>query len=226
MSGETSHREVLSALGHELRRPLTVIRGAANLLLQSRDEMPAAARDDMLGLIERGVESMTDLIEDVLCAVHLEAGDLHLEEGPVEVAGIVEEALEAARRTDASRQLIVLGSQPGLTAEADRTQAVRALRALLVNAVRFSPPGAPVEVLVSCAGSSIRLEVRDRGPGLPAAQVEGAFERFAKLEHGAAGAGLGLYLARGLARKMGGDVGHQPRQGGGSTFWFTLKRHA
>ena len=217
--------EAMSALGHELRRPLTVIRGAATLLLDMRGELPADKEELMLGLIDGNVEEMSDLIEDLLLMVHLEAGDLRLYEDRVEAADLVPLAVDAERRHTAEHPVNVLGAAPGLAVLADRDRAVRMLRALLSNAARHAPEGSPIEIAVSADADTVRFEVLDRGPGLPAGGEERAFQRFSKFAADS-GLGLGLYLVRGLARHMGGDAGASERPGGGACVWFTLKRGA
>ena len=215
--------ELMSVIGHELRRPLTVIRGAATLLLDTEGRMPPDRALEMLRMIDVNVEDMSDLIEDLLVMVHLESHDLGLFMEPIEVAEVVSSALEVERRKLGEHAVTVLGAAPGLVVAADRSRAVRALRALLSNAARYSPAGSPIEVSVEGKARLVRIEVQDRGPGIPAAEREAAFERFGRAGEGS-GLGLGLYLVRGLARAMGGEAGASERPGGGATVWFTLGR--
>jgi signal transduction histidine kinase len=199
-----------------------VIRGAASLLLDDADSLPTASRRQMLALIERGATTMSDLIDDLLTVVHLELGDVDYLLEPVDLQGVLEEALEGARRTDPERPIDVRGVAD-LVVEADREHAVRAIRAVLVNAVQHTPPGSPVEVVARAAPDAVRLEVLDRGPGIPPARRELAFARFTRLDQHAGGAGMGLFLARGLARGMGGDLSLEDREDGGAALCFTLR---
>ena len=221
--GGAPYLELISVIGHELRRPLTVIRGAATLMLDMDGKMPARNALEMLRMIDVNVEDMSDLIEDLLLMVHLEARDLQLFTEPVEVADLVAGAVDGERRHLGEHSVTVLGAAPGLAVDADRGRAIRALRCLLGNAARFSPAGSPVEVSVRPQNGAVRFEVLDRGPGIPAAELETAFERFQRAGDGA-GLGLGLYLVRGLARAMGGEAGAGSRKGGGAAVWFTLNR--
>jgi signal transduction histidine kinase len=217
--------EAMSVLGHELRRPLTVIRGAASLLLEPGDKLSPERGRQMLQLIENNAASMSELIEDVLLACQLDTGRLELELAPVSARGLAESALAAVRPRAGKRriQLEVPSGEPRV--RADRERAVIVLRALLDNAIRVSPADEAVELAVHEEAGLVRIEVRDRGPGLPAAEAEGAFERFRRLgDDGSRGAGLGLYLARELARCMDGEVGVEARPDGGSLFWFSLNR--
>jgi signal transduction histidine kinase len=222
-----SYLELLGTLGHELRRPLTVVRGAATMLLSSPD-IPEASRVQMLELIDRSAVAMSDLIEDLITVCHLEAGDLVVDAEQLEVAQIVDPVVEGARLQAGQqpRPILVLGSNPGLAVHADAERAIQALRALVANAIAFSPPGSRVEISVRPEASRVRFEVLDRGKGVPAAEREAIFRPFHRLDKGASGAGLGLHLARGVVRAMGGDAGVKSRPGGGSIFWFTLSRRA
>jgi signal transduction histidine kinase len=204
--------DVVDTLGHDMRRPLSVVRGAATLLLEAIDELPRERRDQMLGLIAQGVEEMTDMIEDLQAAVHVRASDLPVAREPIQLASLVEAVVERTRRGDASRPLAVDPGPPDLVAEGDPPHAARVVRALLANALGQTPPDSPIEVVVRDGGGVTRVEVLARGPGLLEAGRELAFEP------------LGLYMARGVARAMGGDVGAEPRPGGGTAFWFTLRK--
>ena len=221
---QDSQLQAISALGHEMRRPLTVIRGAATLLVESAGQLDAGTEVQMLSLIDQNVEELSDLIEDVLLMVHLEKGDVSLFMEPVDVADVVGAAVETERWHTGEHPVTVLGATPGVTVEADRERCVRALRALLHNAARFSDPGSEIEVSIHTdEPGQVRFEVLDRGPGIAAADRERAFDRYEQLGSGAQGLGLGLYLVRGLARAMGGDAGMRARPGGGLSVWFTLR---
>lgn len=218
--------ETLRVLGHELRRPLTVIRGASTLLVEDADALPASSREQMLVMIDRSAIEMSTLIDDLLTSVHLQIGDVVYAPEPVDLVALVDEAVAAARHGDPGRHVDVRGlaGAGGLEVEADREHAVNALRALVVNAIRFSPEGSTVEVAASADGDSVQVHVMDRGPGIPAPQRERAFQKFTSLDPNSGGAGLGLFLARGLARGMGGDVSLGDREDGGTVVCFTLRR--
>ncbi|HXM54065.1 MAG TPA: HAMP domain-containing sensor histidine kinase, partial [Candidatus Dormibacteraeota bacterium] len=189
--------DTLRVLGHELRRPLTVIRGASTLLIDDSDALPAASRTQMLGMIDRSATAMSDLIDDLLAAVHLELGDITYAPEALDLPALVADAVEAARYEDPEREVLVSGVD-GLRAEADHEHALRVLRSLLVNGIRYSPGTGPVELAAGAAGDRVELSVLDRGPGIPAREREKAFEKFSRLDPNTGGAGLGLFLARGL----------------------------
>jgi two-component system sensor histidine kinase KdpD len=200
-----------------------VIRGASSLLIDDSEALPAPTRRQMLELIDRGAAEMSDMIDDLLTAVHLDLGDLQylMEAWPLQ--GLVDEAVEATRYQEPAAGVQV-DPLEGLEVEVDREHALRALRAVLGNARRYSPEGEVVQVAGEAEDDVVRLQVLDRGPGIPEAQREQAFQKFTRLDPNTGGAGLGLYLARGLARGMGGEVSLSDREDGGTVVCFTLKR--
>ena len=215
-------REALSLVGHELRRPLTVIRGAATLLLEMEDQVPPATRVELLGLIDRSVQGMSDLIEDLVLAAHLDAGQVAVSREAVPVDELLAEVAARFRRSEPGRSLRTFPAGDAVMVEADRSHAARALRALVARALRRSSEDATVEVLAEIEPDRVRLLVRDQGPEAPG-EAEGLFEPSRPGAEQSV-AGLGLYVAKGLARAMGGDVEALPGAGGGSTFSFNLIR--
>jgi len=213
---------LINTLGHDLRSPLTAVRGAATLLIQGLDEIPRDKQVHLLEIIDLRVLQMSDRIEDILAICHLDAGDLSVFMEPVRAESIVTRSVDPDH-PQCEGPVEVTELPAGLVVEADLERATQVLRALIANAQRFSPDGAPVEIAVEPAADTVSFVVADRGPGLEPAERAAAFQR---LWHGARGGpGLGLYLARGAARVMGGDVAYEPRDGGGSRFFFTLNRH-
>jgi signal transduction histidine kinase len=211
--------EGISRVSHDLRRPLTVIRGAATLLLEAHDQLPAAKRAQILGLIDQSAQAMSDLVDDLTVAAQLESGRLELASADLELDDLVEEAAAAMRGSGPGVRLSVAVPRE-VTVRADREQAVRVLRGLLSTARQRSPEGSELEVRVELpAPGQVRLIVAPAaGVVLPAG--EEAFQAFSA----AADSGLALHLARGLARRMGGEVAVATRPGGGSAFSFTLNR--
>ncbi len=213
---------LMSVLGHELRSPLTAIRGAATLLLQAHAELPPEKVADLLRVIDSQAARMADRVEDVLVAGRLDGGRQRVLIEDVELADVIADVLEAARSRDSDRRIRAPGLVEGVTVRADLQRLPQVLRLLVDNAVRFSLPTSPVEVRVERQAGRARVEVRDRGPGVAPADRERIFERGLKLDALGPGAGLGLYVATGLLAAMDGTCGVDPRPGGGSTFWFTV----
>lgn len=219
--GISSEMALINTLGHDLRSPLTAVRGAATLLLQGLDEIPREKQITLLAIIDRRVLQMSDRIEDIIAVCHLDAGDLSVFMERVLAERIVARSVDPDH-PQGDGPVDVTPPRPDLHVQADLERATQVLRALIANAHRFAEPGAPVEVSVEEGSDEVHFVVADRGPGLEPAQRAAAFER---LWHGPGGGpGLGLYLARGVARAQGGDVTVEPRPGGGSRFFFTLSK--
>ena len=200
-----AQRRLLANASHELRTPLARLRVAADLL----DGEPAAK-----GEVARSVAELDGLVEEILVASRLEAGTAG---EPIEEVDLTALAAEECTRAGAvlSGDVVTLGGTPRLLR--------RMLRNLLENAKRHG--GGPVEVEVrrGPAGGA-ELDVLDRGPGVPPDLAERIFEPFSRLPGAPdGGAGLGLSIARQVARRHGGDLTCAPRDGGGSVFRATLR---
>lgn len=234
-----SQRRLLANASHELRSPLARIRFALELLLPDRPVAPGpgggdpgeqrALRDEAL----LSVSELDRLIDEILIASRIDAaqvgrGDVLARE-PVDLVGL---AAEEAARVDADVAL-----QGGGDGEVvgDPRLLRRLLRNLLENATRYhrlgnGGPDADEAVVVRIdpsATEAVVVTVLDRGPGVPAAEREKIFEAFYRVEghaEGAGGVGLGLALARQIARAHGGELRCEPREGGGSAFVATLAR--
>lgn len=211
----------MSVLGHELRSPLTAIRGAATLLVQAHAELAPGKLEELLGVIDRQAGRLADRVEDILVAGRVDTGRLSVFIEEVSVADVLAVEVETARLRSERRRIRAIG-EVAVTVSADRERLHQVIRILLDNAVRFSPPPTTIEVRVEQFLGSLRFEVRDRGPGIPTADAARIFDRGVKLDGAGPGAGLGLYVARALTHAMRGEIGVESRSGGGAIFWFSL----
>lgn len=217
-------------VSHELKTPLTTIRLYADLLEQGRvrDE---ERRADYLRTIGRESERLSRLVNNVLDFSRLERGtrqldctDLNL---AAELAAVV--ATQAPRLAEAGLEVRIEEPGEGLPAvRADRDALGQVLLNLLDNAAKYAAEGqlVTVSLVLDPAAAALRVRVADRGPGVPAAERERIFEKFHRLDQGLTaekgGAGLGLSIARQLARAMGGELRCLPREGGGAVFELSL----
>jgi signal transduction histidine kinase len=214
--------DLMAVLGHELRSPLTAIRGAATLLLQAHRELAPEKVSELLAVIDGAAARMADRVEDVLVTGRLDGHRQQVLVEDVDLSDVVADVLEAARARNPGRRLRAPGVVEGISARADQQRVTQVLRVLVDNAVRFSLPGSAVEVRAARSADRARIDVRDRGPGIAAADRRRIFGRGVKLDPSGPGAGLGLYVAAGLLAAMDGDLGVEARPGGGASFWFTL----
>jgi two-component system sensor histidine kinase KdpD len=210
---------LIATVSHDLRTPLTTIKALAHRLAERGD---VDARS-----IEEEADRLSRFVSDLLDLSRIAANAM-----PVRMElNAAEELVDAARQRLAgvlqSRELRVLVADgaPLLLGQFDLVQSVRVLVNLIENALKYSPPSAPVELAVSRRGDRLVLEVRDRGPGVPTGEEMLIYEPFyrpAGTRPDVGGAGLGLAIARGLAEAQDGSVRYAPRAGGGSVFTFEL----
>lgn len=210
---------LLATVSHDLRTPLTSIKGLAREISESGD--------DRALVIEEEADRLNRWVSDLLDVARLNAGNLRMD---VQV-NAVEDLLGAALQQFAGRpeyerlharldtpEEIVLG-------RFDFVHALRIVANLVENALRYSPPESPVELTGGASDGDVVITVADRGPGLRAEEVERMFEPFSRLGNApphAGSTGLGLSIARGLAVAQGGSVAHAPRPSGGSVFTLRL----
>jgi two-component system, OmpR family, sensor kinase len=225
-TSEGRQRDFLLSVSHELRTPLTTIRGYAEALADGVVGADGAPRAGQTVLAE--AERLDRLVSDLLALARLDAVDFTLAPIPVDAAGLVVDAAEAWRPRCAAAGVPLLVEGPGtpVPAYADPGRTRQVLDGLLENALRVVPAGAPVVLAVAARPGAAVLEVRDGGPGFTDDDLAVAFERGALHQRyqgvRKTGSGVGLALAAGLVRRMGGriEAGHAPE--GGARFTVTL----
>ncbi|MBW3620063.1 MAG: HAMP domain-containing histidine kinase [Actinobacteria bacterium] len=214
----------LTAVSHELRTPLTMVRGGSELLKLRQTEMDDDQRGLILDRIAANADRLEQLLADLLDIDRLTRGVIQPERRLVDLPSVVAAAVESAELGGSVR---VTSSEPfALRLDVGMTQ--RIVENLVVNAWKYSPPGAPVDVTVTETETHGLLIVADRGAGVPDADKDQIFQPFHRLDHTdpQPGIGLGLALVRRFARLQGGDVSVADREGGGSVFTVTFpKRH-
>ncbi|MCW6011029.1 HAMP domain-containing histidine kinase, partial [Micromonospora sp. CPCC 205371] len=222
-TSEGRQREFLLSVSHELRTPLTAIRGYAEALADGVIGGDGAQRTGQTMLAE--AQHLDRLVGDLLALARLEAADFPLHPVPVDLAALVRDAAEAWRpRCEAAGiELRVEAPDREVPAHTDPGRIRQVADGLLENALRVLPAGAPLVVVARAHGV---VEVRDGGPGLTDDDLTVAFERGALRQRyegvRKVGSGLGLALAAGLVRRLGGTIeaGHAPE--GGARFTVTL----
>ena len=213
--------EFVSAVAHDLKPPIAALEGAVSALRRGRG-LDAAVRDRLLGVIADAAEQLGATVEILLSAGDLEAGQPQVELRACDAAGIAEAAVQAARAAWTGADRVALAVAHGVPAvRADPLRLRQVVASLLDNALRHGGRTGSVDVRVDAAAGRVTIAVSDEGPGIAAADIERIFERYVRSESGG-GSGLGLYLARGLVRAMGGRIGVVSTPGHGATFTVEL----
>lgn len=214
-------RRFTAHAGHELRTPLTRIRGEAEMALATSDPQQ---EHEVLGSILEETDALRTVLDALLELAQDQQLDLDLQD-PLDLADLVGELVEQARVVGEERKVEVeaeLGQVESL--RASRPLLARVLWNLLDNAIKFSPDGGTVRVELDETPDRVEVRVLDDGPGLGGDDAEALFEPFRRgsAEGERGGYGLGLALARTIARRHRGDVTAHPREPGGSCFTLTL----
>ena len=220
--------EFISAVSHELRTPLTSIRGSLDLMVNGVMGGLSAESMSLAKIAQANCRRLVRLIDDVLDVEKIEAGQLALRLEVIGLESVVEQAIESMRPFGAERRVgfQIESSLHGARVNADSDRLIQVMENLLSNAAKYSRDGETVLVRLSRQGTRLRVAVTDRGPGIAPEFHSQVFERFARIEtpagHKAEGTGLGLNIARGIVKRLGGSIGFESKPGAGSTFHFDL----
>ena len=217
--------DFIATISHELRTPITPIRGYADLLRRRWDRMSEEKRASVLDTIEERAEHLARLVDDLLIAARADSEtSLRVESAPMELVSAVVDAATAFPEVDGR---LHIDPSPPRWVTADRTRVMQIVGNLVGNAVKYTPQDAPIRVQFSAADGAVDVSVVDAGPGIAADEQERVFERFYRIEDPltmrTGGSGLGLHISRQLARAMGGDVTLRSSPGDGSTFVLRLR---
>jgi PAS domain S-box-containing protein len=217
--------DFVAAVSHELRTPLTSIYGFAETLLRQDIPFGEDERRTFLGYIASESERLTEIVDQLLNVARLDAGDLEVELGRIDLGSVVSEVVETVEDGNGHRFEIDLPDEP-LAAEADPDKVRQVFNILVENALRYSPEGGTVTVGARRNADRVEVRVVDEGMGIPASEREWIFRKFYRAESaardGAAGTGLGLFIAKELVNAMGGRIWVDSTEGEGSSFAFEL----
>ena len=207
---------IIASVSHDLRTPLTTIKGLAHEIAESGDERAE--------VIEEEADRLNVFVAQILDLSRIAAGTGVSDVQPNEAEDLLGAASQQVAGRLNGRELrieVAGGDEPLLFGRFDFAQTLRALVNLIENAAKYSPPSAPIHLSAAREGEWLVFSVADRGPGVPADERERIFEPFYRrrtTEPDIGGAGLGLSIARGIAEAQGGGVTFAERPGGGSVF--------
>ena len=215
---------LLDAIAHEFQTPLTSVKAAATALVS----VPAPgeeARRELATIVDEEADRLSRLVSDAIQMARVEAGGIRLSRASYSVSELVTTALHSRQSALEGRPVTVELSPVLPEVSVDLALLELALRQVLDNALKFSPPGSPLGIGARVAGGNVVLTVTDRGPGIPAREQQRIFEKYyrgsgTRLSVG--GSGMGLAIARDILRAHGGDIQVASTDGEGSEFALTV----
>ncbi len=212
---DAERRYLLSSVSHDLRTPLAAMQAAVEAL---RDGM-APDPQRYLHSMSRDIDALTTLVDDLFYLAQVDAGRTEVEHEVLDLSELVDEAAEALQPVADHRSVQIVPRTPAAAPVVGSAAALgRMIRNLLDNAIRYSPDGAEVSLLVQAGDQAVTVHVLDQGPGFPPEFVERAFEQFSRAEesrnrsHG--GSGLGLAIAKSIVAAHDGRISISPGRGG------------
>ncbi len=220
--------ELLAFVSHDLKNPLNVIHGSAELLSLALDAPDLTGKGPELkkhvARMQRATLTMDRLIRDLLDLGRIRAGEFHLEMSPHLVDPLLLEALEQAAPLAEQRSIAVrVDPSDGGTILCDRARVLQVFANVLGNAIKFTREGGTITLRATCTPQECTFAVTDEGPGIPKERLPFLFNRYWQAPDTASkGTGLGLAIARGFVVLHGGNIWCESEVGVGSTFFFSL----
>jgi signal transduction histidine kinase len=216
---------LVSQVAHELRSPLTSIKGFSATLVKAWDRFSDDERLRFVETISADAERMNRIVSEVLEAARIESGRLRLELRETALAPVIKRAIERMGELPGT-QRVTAKVDEALSAYVDPARLENIIATLIENAIKFSDEGS-IDVDARPAERGVELRVRDQGIGIEQDRIPEIFDRPSRrVEHATpSGSGLGLYLARRLVEAQGGSIGVQSEPGAGSTFTVRLPGH-
>ena len=224
---ERMHRDFVSMAAHELRNPLTAIKGFTRTLMVKADKLTEERRVEYLSMVNEQSNRLARLVEDLMQVSRIDAGRVSIEPRALQVEDTLTGLLDQFRTKWTGHEIVVDHARSGVpTVFADPHKLEEILINLIDNAVKYSAPGTPIRVSIGANNGEVRVSVRDQGDGIAPEEIPNLFQKFARLSTPSTseipGTGLGLYIVKGFVEAHGGRVWVDSALGEGSTFSFTL----
>jgi PAS domain S-box-containing protein len=222
---ERMHRDFVSMAAHELRNPLTAIKGFTRTLMLKADMLSDERRLEYLSMVNEQSNRLAHLVDDLMQVSRIDAGRVTLDPRALDVGETLTGLLEQFRTKWGAREIVVSRNEvPPVFADPHKLEEI--LINLIDNAVKYSGEGSRVEVSIGTDGPDVKVSVRDHGEGIPSEEIPNLFQKFARIASASTseipGTGLGLYIVKGFVVAHGGRVWVDSAIGDGSTFSFTL----
>ena len=222
---ERVRNEFLGVISHELKTPLTVIKGSTAMALSSRSLPDRAQTEELFQVIDDQVERLRELVSNLLDLTRIEAGALPVSAAEDNIRDIINEAMATFEKTgEAHRIQVNVRTATCRPVLADRRRVLQVLLNLLTNASKYSPPTSAIKLTAGIDGGQLLVRVTDSGVGIPSDKLQLLFQKFTQLHPSSGrGTGLGLAIAKGIVEAHGGRIWAESEGVGmGAVFSFTL----
>ncbi|HVL80771.1 MAG TPA: ATP-binding protein [Actinomycetota bacterium] len=215
--------ELISTVSHEIRSPLTSVKGFTQTLLKRWDLFDDTAKREMLAAVNEDADRVKRLIDELLDVSRLESGRLKLNLQAVDVPALVTKVTERMRDRSGEHSLETEGDPDVPSVQADPDKVEQVVTNLVENALKYTD-GGRVTVRTRASSNGVSVSVSDEGEGIPAVHLSRLFRKFYRRDRAGSptGTGLGLYISRRLIESHGGELVATSEPGAGSTFTFTL----
>ena len=216
---------IVSTVSHELRSPLTSVKGYTSLMLNRWERIDDTKKREMLEQVHHDADRVTRLVTELLDISRLETGRLVLRRQMIDLSALAATVVDkVAMAYPALECTVDVTDVPEVYADPDKVEQV--LTNLVENAAKYGNP-AGMRIEGGVEGDAVRISVLDRGAGIPAGDLPKVFTKFFRRDHGRpTGTGLGLWISRGLVEAHGGELTATSTEGAGATFSFTLPADA
>lgn len=215
--------DFLSIASHELRTPVTALKGSLQLLNRKKNDLSLPIIPHLIEQANVSVEKITYLIDDLLNTTRSNQGQLQLKYTKFNIAELLEKSCLHIRM-EGKHNLILQGDR-NLTISADEIRIDQVVVNLVNNAAKYAPTQRDIYLIIEDLGDWAKISVRDSGPGISEDKIGHIFERYYRTDYSSgqySGLGLGLYISAEIIKKHKGEIGVNSEEGKGSTFWFTL----
>ena len=215
----------MSMASHELKTPVTSLKGFTQLLKRRVEKQDIEGSSDLLVRMETQIARLTKLIEDLLDVSKIQAGGLEYAEERIAIDALIQDIVETIQHINATHTIHMHGtSHKYVIGDSDRLGQV--FINLMTNAIKYSPQATSVDVSMAATNDEVLVGVRDYGVGIPEEHLSKVFERFYRAhdakQQTVPGLGMGLYIAHEIVKRHGGRIWVESTEGKGATFYVAL----
>ncbi|MBI2266367.1 MAG: GAF domain-containing protein [Armatimonadetes bacterium] len=224
---ERMKSDFVATVSHDLRTPLTAVKGYAVTLLRHEERFDQPTKHEFLKVINSEIDRLKRLIDNILDWSKMEAGRLEIRKENFDIIPLAKKVVEVFRISTTKHEFVIDFPSDFSLVEADPDQLEQVMNNLVSNAIKYSPSGGEIRVSGVNNGESAIVSVSDCGMGIPSEQLDKIFERFHRVDSKAtrkvSGTGLGLFITKSLVEAHGGKIWAESEVGKGTTFRFTLR---